>query len=213
MTAPDHPVVTFASASLHSYGDYIRLLIRAAVARTALERQARDLNHAEDARRLRETLHRPEESAFSIAVVGEFKRGKTTVINALLGSSTLPMDVLPFTAAITRVVYGRTPEATLIWRDGGSERVPVEFLASYVTKSDEVARARAARILEAIVAYPTLFCQNNVEIIDTPGLSDERMMTEIAIQIIPKVDAAVMVISAPPLARPKRPCSGCCCNT
>lgn len=196
MTAPDHPAATSPSASFHSYGDYIRLLIRPAVALTALERQARDLGQVDDAQRLRDTLHRLEEGAFSIAVVGEFMRGKTTVINALLGSSTLPMDVLPATAAITRVVHGHHPEATLVWRDGSSKHVPVEALASYVTKSDEVARARAASIHEAIVAYPTLFWQNNVEIIDTPGLSDKRMMTEIAVQIIPKVDTAVMVISA-----------------
>lgn len=198
MTAPvlDELSSLRASERFRSYSDYIRQVVRVAVALTALERQAQELALTEDTRRLRETLGRLMEGAFSIAVVGEFKRGKSTLINALLGSSALPMDVLPATAAITRIVYGRTPEAVLHWREGAIERIPLEALSDYVTKADGVAATRAARIREAVVSFPTMFCHNNAEIVDTPGLSDERAMTELAIEIIAKADAAILVISA-----------------
>ncbi|KFB68137.1 dynamin family protein [Candidatus Accumulibacter vicinus] len=198
MSVPDElsAAAVERSSSLHSYHDYARLLIRAVFALSALQRQARSLALAEEETRLAETIARLEQGVFTIAVVGEFKRGKSTLINALLGTAALPMDVLPTTAALTRVVYGRNAEATLVWRDGNRERIPLAALADYVTKSDPVAQERARAIGEAIVAYPTLFCQNNVNIVDTPGLSDERAMSEMALGILPTADAAVMVISA-----------------
>nr|VFJ94187.1 MAG: Dynamin family protein [Candidatus Kentron sp. LFY] len=182
------------SNTFHSYSDYTRLLIRGAVILSTLERQARDLGLKTE--RLTQTLRHLEEGAFSIAVVGEFKRGKSTFVNALLGNSTLPMDVMPATASVTRIVYGRVPEAILIRHDGDRESIPIEKLSEYITKIDDKSAARAAEVREAIVAYPTLFCQNNVEIIDTPGLSDEVAMTRLTLDVIPKVDAAIFVISS-----------------
>ena len=51
--------------------------------------------------------------AFKILVVGEFKNGKSTFINALLSESVLPNDILPCTAVISEVVYGEDKGATL----------------------------------------------------------------------------------------------------
>ncbi len=182
--------------AFHSYGDYVRLLIRGAVALTTLEQRAKDLGLEAESTRLTMMRKHLEESAFSIAVVGEFKRGKSTVINALLGSSALPMDVMPATATVTRVVYGRVPTATLVRFDGRKDVVQISSLSQHITKIDQAAEARAAEIKEAIVAFPTMFCQNNVEIVDTPGLSDEAAMTRLTLDIIPKADAAIFVISA-----------------
>ena len=50
---------------------------------------------------------------YTVAVVGEFKRGKSSLINALLGMNILPADVLPTTATINRVVYSEKPYAIL----------------------------------------------------------------------------------------------------
>lgn len=182
--------------AFHSYGDYVRLLIRGAVALTTLEQRAKDLGLEAESTRLTMMRKHLEESAFSIAVVGEFKRGKSTVINALLGSSALPMDVMPATATVTRVVYGRVPTATLVRFDGKKDVVPISSLSQHITKIDQESEARAAEIKEAVVAFPTMFCQNNVEIVDTPGLSDEAAMTRLTLDIIPKADAAIFVISA-----------------
>jgi GTPase SAR1 family protein len=185
-----------SAAAFHSYSDYARVLIRCAVAVNTLLQQGRTLGLSEEVTRLDQTLRHLEAGAFSIAVVGEFKRGKSTVINALLGSSTLPTDAMPATASVTRVVYGRESKAVLRMRDGSETTVPIVDLAQHITKIDAAAAARAANVAEAVVSYPTLFCQNNVEVIDTPGLSDEEAMTRLTLDIIPKTDAAVFVISA-----------------
>ena len=52
---------------------------------------------------------------FRVAVVGEFRRGKTTFINALLGKEILPVDALPTTATLNRITYGSLPKAYLCW--------------------------------------------------------------------------------------------------
>jgi predicted GTPase len=171
-------------------------MIRSAVGLTMLARQARSLGLRDDAVHLDSTLQHLEEGSFSISVVGEFKRGKSTIINALLGSSTLPTDAMPATASITRVVYGRNPQAILVRRDGARESVGISDLPRHITKIDEAAAARASLIREAIVAYPTLLCQNNVEIVDTPGLSDEEAMTRLTLDVLPRTDAVIFVVMA-----------------
>ena len=48
---------------------------------------------------------------FSAAVVGEFKKGKSSLINALLGQKVLPSDTRPTTATLNRITYGSAPGA------------------------------------------------------------------------------------------------------
>ena len=50
-----------------------------------------------------------EKENFTVVVLGEFSRGKSTFINALLGKSLLPMDVLPETAVLSALLYGDEP--------------------------------------------------------------------------------------------------------
>ena len=52
---------------------------------------------------IKDTLAKVADEHFEVAIVGEFKRGKSTLINALLGQEVLPADVLPATATLNRV--------------------------------------------------------------------------------------------------------------
>ena len=110
-----------------------------------------------------DTLHRVETNAFSIAVVGEFKRGKSTFINALLGRDILPSDILPTTATLNRVTYGLKPLVKIQFKDSSEEIIALEDLSNYVTKLTPESEAIATTIQEAIVYYPVSYCQNNVD--------------------------------------------------
>lgn len=145
---------------------------------------------------LREDTEKIKSDRFNVSVIGEFKRGKSTLINALLGAEICPSDRLPATAALNRVVYGEKPGVTVIYKDGHSEQVEISALRSYVTKLDENARAAAQSISEVVVAYPLAYCKNNVDIVDTPGLNDEATMTEVTLSMLPKTDAALFVMMA-----------------
>lgn len=140
---------------------------------------------------------RVEERRFTVAVVGDFRRGKSTFINALLGRAVLPSDVAPTTATVNRVTWGTRPAAELRFHDGRPpETIPIESLAEHVTKLTEGAEARAAMIREAVVTWPVRFCRNDVDILDTPGLGDEATMTAVTMRQLPHVDAAILVVMA-----------------
>jgi len=152
-----------------------------------------------------DTLHRVETNAFSIAVVGEFKRGKSTFINALLGREILPADILPTTATLNRVTYGLKPLVKIHFKNGSEEIIALEDLSNYVTKLTPESETIASTIQEAIVYYPVSYCQNNVDIIDTPGLSDDETMTAITLSVLPHVDVAILVVMAlSPLSESER---------
>lgn len=146
------------------------------------------LPHIDDA------IEHLQNDSFTIAVVGEFKRGKSTFINALLGKSILPTDILPTTATPNRITYGLQPSATIRFNDGRETDVPVDRLDEYVTKLTEESRRMASTVQEAVVRYPVPYLRNNVEIIDTPGLNDEASMTAVTGAVVPSVDVAILVI-------------------
>jgi hypothetical protein len=137
-------------------------------------------------------------SRFTVAVLGEFKRGKSTFLNALLGEALLPADILPTTAAINRVVYGLRRSARLAFRDGRPDEViAIEELGDKVTKLSEASTAIAATLKEAVITCPTRFCQQgDVELLDTPGLADEEAMTAVTLGVLPQVDLALFVMMA-----------------
>ncbi|MCD8361703.1 MAG: dynamin family protein [Lachnospiraceae bacterium] len=139
-------------------------------------------------------VNRLKKNEFNVAVVGEFNRGKSTLLNALLGKKILPEGKMPTTAAVNKVVYGETPFVNIQYRDGSSETIDVDQLKKYVTKLTKDGEVKARTIQEAIIHYPLDFCKNGVTLIDTPGLSDSRAMTEITESILPQSDAAIMVM-------------------
>ncbi|MGL5879010.1 MAG: dynamin family protein, partial [Xenococcaceae cyanobacterium] len=143
-----------------------------------------------------EVLYKISTNSFSVAVVGEFKRGKSTFINALVGEEILPADILPCSATVNRVTYGTIPRVKIVFRDGREETIEIDKLGEYVTKLTPESEEVAATVKEAIVYYPVHYCHNNVDIIDTPGLNDEERMTEVTLSLLPSVDVAIMVVMA-----------------
>ena len=106
------------------------------------------------------------------------------------------MDALPTTATINRITFGAVPRASLHYRDGQVQEVDIAELASYVTKLTQESAGYAARIAEAVVEYPSVFCQNYVDLIDTPGMNDEEQMNAVTVAQLEKIDLAIVAVSA-----------------
>ena len=70
-----------------------------------------------DVQEVLDVKDRLEKDNFKVLVIGEFKRGKSTFINALMGKKILPSYSTPCTAVINEVVYGRDEQATLYFKD------------------------------------------------------------------------------------------------
>ena len=165
-----------------------------------LKRICRKLDLQEHAESLEAVSSRLQNHVFRVGVMGEFKRGKSTVINALLGQEIVPADILPCSATLNRIVWDATPHAQINFKkdEGGSiprtKTVAVEELSGYITKLTAESEEQANLVEDAMVYYPCKFCQNGVEIIDTPGLNDDERMDRISESVIPTLDAIIMVI-------------------
>lgn len=143
-----------------------------------------------------DVLKRLKEDTFSVAIVGEFKRGKSTLINALLEKDVLPTDVVPTTATINKVAYSVTPFVRIEYNDGKTEDIEIDKLNDYVTKLTPESEKIAQTVKIATVYYPVNYCKNGVTIIDTPGLNDDEAMTNVTLSVLPQIDAAIMVMMA-----------------
>ena len=187
---------------LSTLSDYRNLAFRLAGDLETLHDLAEQLKLSAILPPIDELVGRVRSHTFRVAVVGEFKRGKSTFINALLGREVLPADIAPASATLNRVTYGHEPSVRIFYRDdkeqaGGFEDIPIEQLAEFVTKLTPEAAAVASRVREAVVHYPLPYLQtNNLDLIDTPGLNDETGQTEITMAVLDRVDAAIMVLMA-----------------
>lgn len=145
---------------------------------------------------IRRTAEAISGQLYTVAVIGEFKRGKSSLINALLGSNILPTDILPATATVTRVVYSTQTKIEVVFVDGHRQEQSIDQLERFATKLSSNGREIARSIREVVVSVPSVLCKNHIQILDTPGLNDSESMTEITMGVLHDVDAALMVISA-----------------
>ncbi len=158
---------------------------------------------------LRELLSRLREERFHLAVVGQFKRGKSTLLNALLGEEALPVALLPATAFPTFIRSGPIREARISFLDG---RAPELFsancsgnlaqpLAQFV--SQEMNPENRLGVAQVEVFHPSPALRDGMILIDTPGIgSTFEHNSETALEFLPQCDAALFVVSGdPPITR------------
>jgi GTP-binding protein EngB required for normal cell division len=150
-------------------------------------------------REARELLARVEEGRFFVACVGQFKRGKSTLLNALVGESVLPTGVVPVTSTITLLRHGMRG-ARVRFVDGRDERVEVDALAQLVTEEANPGNEKGVRAVEVFLEAPLL--SGGMCLVDTPGLGSAfDANSAVTREFVPHVDAALVVIGAdPPLS-------------
>ncbi len=143
---------------------------------------------------------RVREGRFYVAVLGQFKRGKSTLINALLGEGLLPVGVAPVTSVVTIVRHGtRSARARIDDRDW--EALPIERVAELVSEKANPQNRLAVRGVEVMLPSPLL--ESGMCLVDTPGISSvfEGNTAETR-AFVPHVDAAIVVLGAdPPISR------------
>ncbi|MGH2941394.1 MAG: dynamin family protein [Solirubrobacteraceae bacterium] len=141
-----------------------------------------------------------EAETFKVLVIGEFKRGKSTLINALLGRKVLPAYAMPATAIVNEVKWGSPPRARLHPRadgNGASEPfdVGVDELEEYVT-IDLDDQDAVSPYLKAEIFWDLELCRHSVEVIDSPGLNENEIRDQLTLEYLLTVDATVFVLQA-----------------
>jgi Dynamin family len=147
---------------------------------------------------------RLREGRLRVLVAGEAKRGKSTLVNALLGRPVLPMGVTPLTALATTVRYGQPEGASVVFRDGHAEGCPLPALADFVTERGNPGNRR--NVVSVTVAVDAPVLARGVELVDTPGTgSVYAHNTAAAEAALDTMDAAVLVLTAdPPVSASER---------
>jgi hypothetical protein len=144
--------------------------------------------------RLNERWQAYEEPALRVVVFGEFNRGKSTLINALLGQETLPAKLIPTTGHVTQIRYGDKPCLRVRVRDGSEQRgVPGDLSAYAILDVGGNARSDVESI---VLETPHELLRNNLVLIDTPGICEQAAQTRRAEAAIAEADLVLMVLDA-----------------
>jgi ribosome biogenesis GTPase A len=148
----------------------------------------------------RSVAERVSEGRFYVACIGQFKRGKSTLLNALIGHSVLPTGVIPVTAVPTIMRYGKCLGARIRFKSASWTDIPVTTVEEYVSEGKNPQNAKGVAGVEIFVPSPLL--ETGMCLVDTPGLGSVFAENTAATNaFIPHIDAAIVVIGAdPPLS-------------
>ena len=135
----------------------------------------------------------------SVVVIGEFKQGKSTLVNALVGAPVCPVDDVIATSVPTVVRWGERPGAALITEfadEGQTIRTEVDpgRLREYVT--ERASEAGLVGELHAEVVLPRPLLSDGLVLVDTPGAGRARARISTNLALLPQADAALMVTDA-----------------
>lgn len=148
---------------------------------------------------------RLQQQRLQIAILGQFKRGKSTFINALLGVPILPTGVVPLTAIPVFIAYREKPLIDVQFSNGESPKCFAvtditairETLARFVTEEENPKNRLHVDRVELF--YPAGILADGTVLIDTPGIgSTLAHNTEAALRVLPECDASLFVVSADP---------------
>ena len=175
--------------------DYGRLKLELAGVIRSVRQMAEDRKDKDKSNECRKLLSRLAEDRFNLVVVGQFNRGKTSLMNAILGVDRFPTSVLPLTSVITSVSYGDRERVLIHW-DWWSytSEVPLGDLAQYVTQEGNPGNQR--RVVRAEVQLPVEILRLGFCFIDTPGVGSAiAANTATTTAFLPEADAVVFLTS------------------
>ncbi len=141
--------------------------------------------------------------AFRVIAVGSFSRGKSTMINAIIGDDLLPAKLAPATAVITIIKYGDPPRALVHYKDDkhGVAELPVRDIKDYLLiprerlESPTVTGDFGSPFERVEIMLPCDICKDGVEIVDSPGLEEDEARQRITTEFLTQSDAAIVLLS------------------
>ncbi|MEJ2007129.1 MAG: dynamin family protein [Acidobacteriota bacterium] len=165
-----------------------------------VETLAEELGASRVAEEAHDLAVRVAEGRFFLACIGQFKRGKSTLINALIGEPVLPSGFIPVTTVPTVVRYGNARKARIRRRSGSWQETSLADLNLYVSEENNPENTKGIAGVEVFVPAPLL--KDGMCLVDTPGLGSVFAgNTASTHDFLPRIDAGLVVVGAdPPLA-------------
>jgi GTPase SAR1 family protein len=140
------------------------------------------------------------ERRFYVACIGQFKRGKSTLLNALVEDSVLPTGIVPITTVPTVLRYGEQRSARVRFHGGTWTDLEPEELMEYVSGEHNPENAKSVAGVEVFLPHALL--ADGMCLVDTPGLGSIFAGNTAATQeFVPQIDAAIILVGTdPPIA-------------
>ncbi|MCX6227445.1 MAG: dynamin family protein [Bacteroidia bacterium] len=136
-----------------------------------------------------------ENPLIDVAILGQFKAGKSSFINSLIGKPVLPVGVIPVTTVITRLQHGLNERAIVTYFNGKQSEVALDNIEEYISEAKNRANHKDVEVVDIETA--SLAPYAGLRIVDTPGLgSIFKYNTELSEEWFPKVGAAIVAISS-----------------
>lgn len=142
-----------------------------------------------------ELMAKLAQDRFNLVTVGRFSRGKSSLMNALLDTTRLPMGIVPLTSVITIVQYGSVPRATLYYHGTSLFMdVSLDELPRHITERGNP--GNRAGIVRAEIELPAQLLRYGFRFVDTPGLGSSIMPnTRTTLEFLGEADALLIVTS------------------
>lgn len=146
--------------------------------------------HASQVKHLIEKL---ENRQMSVSIIGQFKRGKSSLSNAILEDTIMPVGIVPITSAVTKVVYG--PKAAEVrFMNGVIQDIQFEELSEFISEQENANNERGVE--EVVLHCEAPFLKDGLVFVDTPGVgSFHQNNTETAYLYMKESDAVIFLLS------------------
>ena len=140
-------------------------------------------------------LDRLADNSFEIAVFGRVSSGKSSLLNAVLGTDVLPVGVTPITAVPTRIVYGEIPALHVWFANRPPDQFDTSRLPEFVTEQGNPGNEKHVTRVVLHMSSPRL--RDGVTFVDTPGLGSlaTRGAAE-TLAYLPRCDLGVVLMDA-----------------
>jgi GTPase SAR1 family protein len=132
---------------------------------------------------------------FIITVVGEFNRGKSTLINALIGDDVIPTGILPTTATINIIRYDE--KKRIIIHNTDNETFEIPFNKESFLDYTALVNFDPNRVKFVEITLPSPLLEDGVVLVDTPGVNDiNEQRIEITYGYLPISDAIIFLLNS-----------------
>ncbi|MEQ8254205.1 MAG: dynamin family protein [Smithellaceae bacterium] len=130
-----------------------------------------------------------------VAVLGQFKAGKSSFLNSLLGQNVLPVGAIPVTTAITRLQYGERERAVVQHFNGKKTEIPLADIVEFTSEAGNPGNEKNVAIVD--IELPSLQKYPGVRLVDTPGLGSIFKYHEATSESwLPAVGTALLAVSS-----------------
>ncbi|MBQ7703244.1 MAG: dynamin family protein, partial [Firmicutes bacterium] len=144
-------------------------------------------------KRTEDLIDKIENHKITVSVIGQFKRGKSMLVNTMLGDKILPIGIVPVTAVVTTIEYGERA-ATVRFDNGLIKEIPFEDMSTYIDEQSNSDNHLSVR--QVAVYSPSDFLKDGMTLVDTPGVgSVHQKNTDEAYAFVKESDAVIFLLS------------------